>query len=53
MSIYLYIPDLAGGKLAGLTRFIANEFKKLEHGVSVEVEATANTYDLKKLKGVS
>ena len=30
MSIYPYIPDLAGNKLAGLTRFIADELKK-EH----------------------
>ena len=41
VSIYLYIPGLAGDKLAGLTRFIADEFEK-EHGVSVEVEATAS-----------
>ena len=49
VSIYPYIPDLAGDKLAGLTRFIADEFKK-EHGVSVQVEATADPYDLMKLK---
>ena len=47
VSIYPYIPDLAGDKLKGLTRFIADEFKK-EHGVSVEVEATADVYDLEK-----
>jgi len=51
VSIYPYIPDLAGDKLAGLTRFIADEFKK-EHGVSVEVEATADPYDLNKLRSV-
>ena len=49
VSIFPYIPDLAGDKLAGLTRFIADEFKK-EHGVSVQVEATADPYDLMKLK---
>ena len=49
VSIYPYIPDLAGDKLAGLTRFIADEFKK-EHGVSVQVEATADPYNLMKLK---
>ena len=48
VSIYPYIADLAGDKLAGLARFIGNEFKK-EYGVSVEVEATAKPYDLKKL----
>ena len=51
MSIFPYIPDLAGDKVAGLTRFIADEFKK-EHGVSVQVEATANPYDLNKLRSV-
>ena len=51
VSIYPCIPDLAGDKLAGLTRFIADEFKK-EHGVSVEVEATADPYDLNKLRSV-
>ena len=49
VSIYPYIPDMAGDKLVGLTKFIADEFKKV-HGVSVEVEATADPYDLKKLK---
>ena len=51
MSIFPYIPDLAGDKIAGLTRFIADEFKK-QHGVSVKVEATANPYDLNKLRSV-
>ena len=51
VSIFPYIPDLAGDKLAGLTRFIADEFKK-EHGVSVKVEATADPYDLNKLRSV-
>ena len=50
VSIYPYIPDLAGDKLAGLTRFIADEFKK-EHGVSVVVEANekADPYNLPHL----
>ena len=48
VSIYP-IPDLAGDDLAGLTRFIADEFKK-EHGVSIKVEATAKLYDLDKLR---
>ena len=51
VSIYRCIPDLAGDKLEGLTKFIADEFKK-EHGVSVKVEATANPYDLNKLRSV-
>ena len=51
VSIYRCIPDLAGDKLAGLTKFIADEFKK-EHGVSVKVEATADPYDLNKLGSV-
>ena len=51
VSIYPYIPDLAGDKLAGLTTFIANEFEK-QHGVSIKVEVTANPYDLDKLKSI-
>ena len=50
VSIFPYIPDLAGDKLVGLTRFIADEFKK-QHGVSVTVEATADPYNLSELKG--
>ena len=49
VSIFPYVPDLAGDKLAGLTRFVADEFKKA-HGVSVEVEAIADPYNLKELK---
>ena len=50
VSIYP-IPDLAGDKLAGLTRFIADEFRK-EHGVSVTVEVTddKHLYNLEKLR---
>ena len=51
VSIFPYIPDLAGDNLIGLTRLIADEFEK-EHGVSVHVEATADPYDLNKLKDV-
>ena len=49
VSIFPYIPDLAGDKLAGLKQFIADEFKKA-YGQRVEVETTADQYDLKKLK---
>ena len=49
VSIFPYIPDLAGDKLAGLKQFIANEFKK-KYGQQVEVESTADPYNLKKLK---
>ena len=48
VSIFKYIPDLAGDQLTGLSRFIADEFKK-EHGVSVTVEAVSDPYDLKRL----
>ena len=49
VAIFPYIPDLAGDKLAGLKRFIADEFKKVS-GESIEVETDADLYDLYKLK---
>ena len=49
VAIFPYIPDLAGDKLAGLKRFIADEFKKVS-GESIEVETDADPYDLNKLK---
>ena len=49
VAIFPYIPDLAGDKLAGLKRFIADEFKKVS-GESIEVETAADPYDLIKLK---
>ena len=49
VAIFPYIPDLAGDKLAGLKRFIADEFMKVS-GESIEVETDADPYDLNKLK---
>ena len=49
VAIFPYIPDLAGDKLAGLKRFIADEFKKVS-GESIEVETDADPYNLSKLK---
>ena len=48
VAIFPYIPDLAGDKLAGLRRFVADEFKNVS-SESIEVETDADPYDLNRL----
>lgn len=49
VAIYRHIPDLAGDELAGLRRFIADEFLKVS-GKEIAVESQISPYDLNALK---
>jgi thiamine pyridinylase len=49
VAIFPYIPDLAGDKLAGLKKYIADEFNKIT-GHQVLVDTVADPYNLKLLK---
>ena len=49
VSIFPYIPDLAGDKLVGLKKFIAEEFEKIT-GEQIIVSSDADPYSLEKLK---
>lgn len=49
VSIYPYIPDLAGDNLLGLRKYISQSFEHAT-GIKVEVESSADPYDLDSLK---
>ena len=49
VSIYPYIPDLAGDELLGLRNYIANTFEA-ETGIKVDVSSDSKPYDLELLK---
>ena len=49
VSIYPYIPDLAGDKLLSLKKYIAQSFEDAT-GIKVIVESSAQPYDLDSLK---
>ena len=49
VSIFPYIPDLAGDKLLGLRNYIANKFEEAT-AIKVDVSSEPDPYDLRSLK---
>lgn len=49
VAIYSYLPDLAGDELKALRQFIKAEFEKECPGAAVEVESSADPYNLEEM----